>query len=220
MSTAILDESTLAPRRSSRGEPPWEIATLFPSQGMWSEGAFLALRTNRLVELNDGCLEVLPVPSYFHELIVEFLHDLLRAFVNQRALGRVMRAPLPIRLWPGQMREPDILFLRPERLEQLRQRGNKAQPDGADLVVEVVSPGEESRDRDLDVKRTEYAKAGIAEYWIVDPETRSVTVLSLDGETYTACGTFAEHETAVSKLFPEFSVPVRDIFQAAEPSAE
>ena len=48
-------------------------------------------------------------------LIVEFLYDLQRAFVQERQLGKVMRAPLPIRLWPGQMREPDLFFLRPER---------------------------------------------------------------------------------------------------------
>lgn len=220
MTTAILDDPAFAARRSSRGEPPWEIATLFPPQGTWSEEAFLALRTNRLVELNDGCLEVLPVPSYFHELIVEFLHDLLRAFVNQRALGRVMRAPLPIRLWPGQMREPDILFLQPERLERLRQRGNKAQPDGADLVVEIVSPGEDSRDRDLNVKRVEYARAGIAEYWIVDTERRSITVLILDGETYAVHGDFADQDTVTSKLLTGFTVSVSDVLHAGEPSDE
>ena len=216
MSIAILDESPPLSRRSSRGEPPWEIATLFPQQGAWSEEAYAALSTNRLVELNDGCLEVLPVPSFFHELIVEFLHDLLRAFVNPRSLGRVMRAPLAIRLWPGQMREPDILFLRPERLELLRQRGNKAQPDGADLVVKIVGPGEESRDRDLNVKRVEYARAGIAEYWIVDTEHRSITVLTLDGESYAVLGEFMEQESATSKLLAGFSVVVGEVFQAGE----
>ena len=81
-------------RQSARGEPVWEIATLFPLQGTWSEAAFLALPSNRLLELNDGCLEVLPMPTYFHELIVEFLYDLLRAFVKDRGLGKAMRAPL------------------------------------------------------------------------------------------------------------------------------
>ena len=114
--SAMIDEVNLPPRRSVRGEPAWEIATLFPVQGTWSEATYLALPSNRLLELNDGCLEILQAPTYFHELIVEFLYDLLRVFVRDRGLGRAMRAPLPIRLWEGQMREPDILFLRPERL--------------------------------------------------------------------------------------------------------
>ena len=81
MSLTIDDTNTPA-RQSARGEPAWEVATLFPKQGMWSEAAYLALPGNRLMELNDGCLEILPMPTYFHELIVEFLYDLLRAKGN------------------------------------------------------------------------------------------------------------------------------------------
>ncbi len=127
-----IDDTKVTARQSKRGEPAWEIATLFPQQGMWSEASYLSFATNRLIELNDGCLEFLPQPTYFHELIVEFLYELLRAFVKERGLGKVMRAPLPIRLWDGQMREPDILFLRPDRLRKLAEAGNRAQPDGAD----------------------------------------------------------------------------------------
>ena len=102
--SATVDNATDSHRRSKRGEPAWEIATLYPIQGTWTEAAYLALPTNHMLELNDGCLEILPMPTYFHELIVEFLYDLLRSFVRERGLGQVMRAPLPIRLWAGQMR--------------------------------------------------------------------------------------------------------------------
>ena len=152
------------------------------------------------MELNDGCLEILPLPTYFHELIAEFLYDLLRSFVQERGIGKVMRAPLPIRLWAGQMRELDILFLRPDRLQQLAKAGNRAQPDGADLVMEVVSPGAQNRERDLEVKRLEYARAGIAEYWIVDPEDRTITVLQLIGDTYQIAGEFDVRQSAASVL--------------------
>jgi Uma2 family endonuclease len=203
-------------RPSARGEPAWEIATLFPVQGTWSEEAYLALPSNRLLELNDGCLEVLSMPTYFHELIVEFLYDLLRSFVRSQGLGKVMRAPLPIRLWAGQMREPDVLFLRPERVQQLAQAGNRAQPDGADLVMEVVSPGTQNRERDLDVKRLEYARAGIAEYWIIDPEQARITVLALNGNTYDVAGEYGTTQTALSVLLPGFSVAVHAAFEAGE----
>ena len=215
MSTAIGDTDTPL-RQSARGEPAWEIATLFPRQGAWSEAAYLALPSNRLLELNDGCLEVLPMPTYFHELIVEFLYDLLRAHVRDRGLGKVMRAPLPIRLWDGQMREPDVLFLSPERVQQLAKAGNRAQPDGADLVMEVVSPGVQNRERDLDVKRLEYARAGISEYWIVDPELRTITVLQLASTTYQVAGVFNATQSATSVLIPGFTVSVEAAFKAAE----
>ncbi len=214
--SATIDDTNVPARQSVRGEPAWEIATLFPKQGMWSESAYLALPGNRLMELNDGCLEILPMPTYFHELIVEFLYDLLRAFVKERGLGKVMRAPLPIRLWDGQMREPDLLFLRPDRLQKLAEAGNRAQPDGADLVMEVVSPGAQNRDRDLEVKRREYAKAGIAEYWIVDPELRTITVLELAGDAYLVAGEYQPNQLATSRLLPGFTVSVDQVFQAAE----
>lgn len=215
MSTTINDPST-PPRQSARGEPAWEIATLFPLQGAWSEEAFLALPSNRMLELNDGCLEVLPMPTYFHELIVEFLYDLLRSYVKENGLGKVMRAPLPIRLWTGQMREPDVLFLRPERLKELAKAGNRAQPDGADLVMEVVSPGPQNRERDLDVKRLEYARAGIAEYWIIDPELGSISVLSLDGDAYREAGSYRPGQVASSVLLTGFSVDVQAAFESGE----
>ena len=215
MSTSF-DQSGVPDRHSERGEPTWEIATLFPLQGEWSEAAYLALPSNRLLELNDGCLEILPRPTCFHELIVEFLFDLLRSFLRERGLGKVMRAPLAIRFWEGQMREPDILFLRPERVRKLAQAGNHAQPDGADLVMEVVSPGRQNRERDLEVKRQEYARAGIAEYWIVDPEPRTVTVLSLYDGRYRLAGEFHDDQAATSVLLTGFSVSVRESFQAGE----
>ncbi len=214
--SATVDNATDSHRRSVRGEPAWEIATLYPIQGTWTEAAYLALPTNHMLELNDGCLEILPSPTYFHELIVEFLYDLLRSFVRERGLGKVMRAPLPIRLWAGQMREPDVLFLRPERLQQLAKSGNRAQPDGADLVMEVVSPGPQNRERDLDVKRLEYARAGIAEYWIIDPELRTITVMELAGDVYRVSGEFKTDQTATSILLPGFSVSVEAAFAAGE----
>ena len=214
--SATVDNATDSHRRSKRGEPAWEIATLYPIQGTWTEAAYLALPTNHMLELNDGCLEILPMPTYFHELIVEFLYDLLRSFVRERGLGKVMRAPLPIRLWAGQMREPDVLFLRPDRLQQLAKAGNRAQPEGADLVMEVVSPGPQNRERDLDVKRLEYARAGIVEYWIVDPELRTITVMGLVGDVYRVSGEFKTGQTATSILLPGFSVSVEAAFAAGE----
>jgi hypothetical protein len=70
------------------------------------------------------------------------------------------------------------------------------------MVFEVVSEGDENRDRDLVEKRELYAKAGFAEYWIVDPELRTVTVLSLDGPAYRVAGEYKEGDQAASILLP------------------
>lgn len=133
---------------SQRGEPAWEVALLLPAQGEWTEAQYLALGTNRLVELSEGCLEVLPMPTIAHQLIVKFLFGLLDSFVTARRLGVVLFAPLPVRLQAGQYREPDLVFLRSDRSYP-----SDGQPEGADLVVEVVSEGTENRRRDLETKR-------------------------------------------------------------------
>ncbi|MCI0680895.1 MAG: Uma2 family endonuclease [Gemmataceae bacterium] len=100
-----------------------------------------------------------------------------------------------------------VIFIRKEKLADLPR-----QPEGADLVMEVVSEGEESRQRDLVTKRDEYARAGIAEYWIVDPELHRITVLALDGNAYREHGVFGAGQTATSALLPGYSVTVDDAF--------
>jgi Uma2 family endonuclease len=211
MSSATQTQTTQPQRLSRRGDPAWEVALLFPTQGNWCETEYLALNTNRLVELSEGCLEVLPMPTIFHQLIVSFLHHVLQTFVAAHASGKVLFAPLPVRLWPGQFREPDILYILPERI-----RTRHGQPEGADLVMEVVSEGFENRKRDLEIKREEYAKAGIAEYWIVDPQEQRITVLTLVGATYREHGVFGLGSQATSVLLPGFTVAVEAVFAAGQ----
>jgi Uma2 family endonuclease len=194
-----------------RGEPAWELALLFPPQGEWTEAEYLALETNHLIELSDGCLEVLPMPTPLHQRITQFLFKLLEAFVLAHAPGEVFLAPLPVRLWVGKLREPDLVYVRPGRLANPRRP-----PEGADLAMEVVSEGEENRVRDLEIKRQEYAQAGIAEYWIVDPQEQRITVLTLEGLVYRVHGEYAAGTQATSLLLPGFAVDVAAVFAAAE----
>jgi Uma2 family endonuclease len=195
------------------GGPAWDIARLFPRQGDWTEDDYLALDTNRLVELTDGCVEVLPLATPFHQLIVFYLAKVLDAFVRSRRLGLAIIAPSPIRLMPGKMREPDVFFIAANRVSSTRQPFEEIS-----LAIEVVSDGEESRRRDLVTKRAEYAQASIPEYWIVDPAVQTITVLQLPpGEShYVVFGEFGVSTRASSCLLPEFSVDVGETFAAGE----
>ncbi len=192
-------------------EPVWEIATLFPDQGQWSEEEYLGLGTNRLVEFSDGTLEVLPMPTQTHQTIVFLLSRLLYAFASTKAVGYVLPAALRVRLWEGKYREPDVVFM----LSEHASRRHESYWEGADLVMEVVSNSPEDRRRDLVTKRREYAQAGIPEYWIVDPQSQTVTVLGLDGRGYVEGGLYGQGETAQSVLLPEFAVAVNEIFNIA-----
>lgn len=161
------------------------------------------------MELSDGQIEVLSMPNPLHQRIVGYLFLLLKACAAAMRCGEVFFAPLPIRLWAGKYRDPDIAFLKPGRISDPHH-----QPHGADLVMEVVSDDEEDRQRDFGTKRQEYAQAGVAEYWIVDPKTETVTVLTLIGATYRLHGEFPSGTTATSLVLPTFTVDVTALFDA------
>ena len=79
------------------------------------------------------------------------------------------------------------------------------------LVVEVVSPGQANRERDYRYKHTEYAARGIAEYWIVDPETRQVTLCRWVSGQYED-QVYSGDEKLQSALVPEFGLTTAEIF--------
>ena len=192
-------------RSSSRpGEPTWEVAQFYPPQGEWTEADYLGLQTNHLIELSDGFLEVLPMPTHKHQMILAFLYGLLKAFVEQHAPGTVLFAPLRMRLWEGKFREPDLLYMRQEHQDRIHDYW-----EGADLVMEIVSPG--TAEHDLDTKRDEYAKARIPEYWIVDVIAKQITVLMLGKNKYRVHGVFGPGTQADSKLLAGFSVDVDQV---------
>lgn len=187
------------------------ISNLGSLQGSWSDEQYLRLSasTNRLLEYTDGVIEVLPMPTYKHQVISRFLLFALFPLV-QRLGGTVVFAPLPLRLRvrEGKFREPDLMLL----LDEADPRLQDAYWLGADLVVEVVSP--DSPERDTHDKRFDYAHDGVPEYWIVDPEDEAITVLRLEGEgqAYVEHGTFRRADTATSDLLADFRVSVDVVF--------
>jgi Uma2 family endonuclease len=193
-------------------EPAWDVARLFPPQGSWSEDEYFGLPGNRLAEFDHGRIEVLDMPSELHQFLVLFLYEALAGHVRERGLGRVAVAPLPVKLWEGKLREPDVLFMRREHAD--RRHGNYW--NGADLVMEVMSPDDPRRDKDT--KRREYALGRIPEYWLIDPVARTITVFALPAEadSYAVHGVFAPNARAESASLPGFGVEVGELFAAGE----
>jgi len=184
--------------------PEWEKAQTFPVRYPCTEEEYLELDINRLLEFTDGFLEVLPMPTTMHQRILAFLYNALNGWVTAHQLGEVLFAALKVRIRNRKYREPDLLFMRSEHAARV---GNQYW-ERPDLVMEIVS--EKNRRHDLETKRDEYGQAGIPEYWIVDPEEETITVLVLKSrrKTYTVHGTFAKGTRAASKLLPGFSVDV------------
>ncbi|MEA3345965.1 MAG: Uma2 family endonuclease [Chloroflexota bacterium] len=190
-------------------EPRWatEIAQLWSPQGQWTEEEYFSLPdTNRLVELSEGELIMPPHPTYSHQVAVGELYTALRSFVHQHGLGTVLLAPLPVRLWPGKIREPDIFFISQEHSDRIGEQACGP----PDLVVEVLSPATWRTDRRE--KMVEYAQAGIQECWIVDPDECTVEVFVLREGAYVFLGKWGADQTARSEKLPGFEISVDAIF--------
>jgi Uma2 family endonuclease len=195
---------------SANGEPAWEAAYMLPLQGSWSEADFLKFHTTRMAELVDGRLEILPTPTLKHQRILIWLLDTFRKGVADQPGAVVLLAPLPTRLFPRTIREPDLLYIAPENAPG----PDVDYPSHLDLALEIVSPGSEARQRDYEHKRTDYARAGISEYWIVDPQDNQVTVLVLQNGIYTEHGVFKTGDTAAGLLLPGVRVDVAAMLNA------
>ena len=181
-----------------------------PRQGQWREEDYLWLTdcTSRRIELTDGHVEVLPMPTDEHQSMVAHLYEVLQGFVRQRG-GKVLFAPLRLRIREGKFREPDLVLVR-DAADPRRQSRFWL---GADLAIEIVSP--DRPERDLVDKRRDYAEAGIPEYWIVDPRTETLAVLALRGAAYVEHGTFPRGARAASAAFDGLTVDVGAVFDAA-----
>jgi Uma2 family endonuclease len=182
---------------------------LLPLQGLWTVEQYLKLtdQTNHLIEFTDGEIEVLPMPTRNHQIMLLFLYELLKTFLTPRG-GKVLVAPLRMLVRPDKFREPDILLL----CDANDRRNQNAYWLGADLVVEIVSP--DRPERDTEEKPLDYAEASIPEYWIVNPLDETITVLKLEGGAYTEHGISRRGETASSKLLEGFAVQVDAVLDA------
>ena len=147
-------EATASGEAASQAALDALLRELLPRQRDWSDEDYLWLtdRGNRRVELTDGRIEALPTPTDVHQSVLLFLHALFRAWLRPRG-GVVMVSGMRMRVREGKFRAPDILLLR-DRSDPRRQNRYW---QGADLVVEVVSP--DDPDRDLVEKRADYAEA-------------------------------------------------------------
>jgi Uma2 family endonuclease len=169
--------------------------------------------SDKLYELFNGELIEVPPESGENVQIANrlFLHFAL-LLGTDRVRGHGLE--LEVRGEPRN-RYPDLTILRTEHIEQLRRRNtirlSMAPPL---LVVEVVSPGELQRDRDYVAKRSQYQDLGIPEYWIVNPEAQTVTVLELQAGVYVERGLLRGSDRLISSTFTELNLKAEQVFAA------
>ena len=188
------------------------IAGVLPYQGEWGDTNYLTLLrlcNNRLVELAEGHIAILPHPTCTHQGILGNLTCCEECGLRHYGKGLIV-APFAVRLAERTFRMPDISLL----FRNYEERQHEWYRDSAELVVEIVNPD----DPDLDwiTKKSEYAAAGIPEYWIADPRDNTLTIFTLDaGATeYRQAGRWGVGETAASMLLERISVEVGRVFES------
>lgn len=137
----------------------------------YAEYARLPSEGSTRYEVIANELVVTPAPGRKHQRVSMDLATVLNAFVREHDLGEVYHAPFDVLFAEGDYMEPDLLFVRKDRLDVLSDRGVEGAPD---LIVEITSPSTGHRDRGIKLER--YRLYGVAEYWVVDPELRAVEV--------------------------------------------
>jgi Uma2 family endonuclease len=177
-----------------------------PQPGAWTYDDLFALPADKRHEIIEGELYEMPPPTWAHATTIMNLIALLLPVVS--AIGGQLRtAPVGV-FFPGaDPVEPDLLVILPGSRAIGGGRGVEGPPD---LVIEVLSPS--NRDHDLLTKRALYGRAGVREYWIVDPEARTVEVLTLDRDALHSLRTAAAHETITSPVLGDAAFPVAAVF--------
>ena len=159
-------------------------------------------------ELIEGEVFMTPSPNTKHQTAAANLHLALGQFVRERSLGRVFFAPYDIVFSKWTALEPDLLFIRRERLSIITEANVQGTPD---LVIEILSPSNKEYDRET--KHRVYEEAGVAEVWYVDPEKRSVEILNLGPDRrYEVSAKLSGNAAIVSKALPGLSLTLEDVF--------
>ena len=160
-------------------------------------------------ELIDGeLIAMAPAPDRDHQDILLALAVLITKFLEQANLGRLYVAPRDVYLTDTDIVQPDLLFISNERLEINTRSHVRGAPD---LVVEIRSPS--TANRDWTVKRQLYSQHGVREYWIIDPEAKTITAMVLDGDNLEVSNVFGEDGILASTVLEGFSAPVSEVFR-------
>ena len=162
-------------------------------------------------ELLEGELVPMPPsPGEPHQWISIGLASLLYRFVREHQLGRVYEAPLDVVLGgPGgeHVVQPDIFFISKARRHIIHKEEIRGAPD---LVIEILSTATAEKDRTY--KRRLYARYGVKEYWIVDPDERTIEVLALGQRSLERVAAYKKADTLESPLLPDLQIRLREIF--------
>jgi Uma2 family endonuclease len=161
-------------------------------------------------ELIDGEHYVTPSPNTKHQRVSVRLVLLIGGWLEAHPTGQIFHAPFDVVFSDFDIVEPDLLYLSSRRAsEVVTAQHVRGVPE---LVVEIGSPS--TRRRDETIKRRLYERAGVDEYWIVDPEIDVVRVYRRDGDLFARPRELSADAGDVleTPLLPGLRIPLTRIF--------
>jgi Uma2 family endonuclease len=161
-------------------------------------------------ELIDGELHVSSAPGFIHQTVVMNIAMAVGDYLRQHPIGRIVPGVGVIfDDYNGVI--PDLVFATHERMRKALGGGRfRAAPE---IVIEILSPGVSNERRDPHVKLALYAARGVDEYWIVDPENRSVEIHRRDVAGKLAFdSSVLQGDELTCALLPGFKVRVDTLF--------
>jgi Uma2 family endonuclease len=159
-------------------------------------------------QLIEGDLFMSPSPNLFHQRILRRIFFALAKYLEAHPTGEAIFAPSDVFLSDLNAYQPDLYFVSNARKSIFTEQGVEGAPD---LVVEILSP--KTARLDKGVKRQVYARTGVEELWIVDPESKTVEVYRFAESVDEPAGTYAGRQKFASPLFPGLQISVARIFQ-------
>jgi Uma2 family endonuclease len=156
----------------------------------------------------EGDLVMSPSPNTYHQHIAGNIYFLLRQHLSKNPIGEVLMAPLDVFLNDINVYQPDVIFVSNERRSIITDHGIEGAPD---LLVEALSPATARYDKGS--KRKIYARTGVKELWLVDPETRTLQVYLLAKDAETPSATHGANATFTSALLPGLKIKTATIFK-------
>ena len=158
-------------------------------------------------QLIDGELFMSPSPNFFHQEIIGNIFSPIREYLRRNPIGKVVVSPSDVHFDQDNVFQPDVFFIRKERLGIVDKHGAKGAPD---LVVEVISAS--TGRLDLGPKKMVYAARGVVEFWVVRPHSREVEIYELATSSTEPVRTLGAGDIVATKLLPAFELPVAEIF--------
>jgi Uma2 family endonuclease len=159
-------------------------------------------------EIINGELYMVPAPTLGHQDTVGEFHLAIGNFLKTNPIGKIYLAPTDIIFSDIDVLQPDIVFISKEKFDILRRENIQGAPD---LVVEVLSPGTEKRDRTIKLKA--YSKFGVKEYWMANAEKATVEVWHRRGKKLVFHAVLDRAQTLTTPLLPGLEISLEKIFQ-------